>query len=74
MFTFTKIRISQGSGQRMARYMREPALAKRDQRVRVAVLCGLDAHGTWREDIVPAAAKEFGITRGRRPPCRSLAG
>jgi hypothetical protein len=72
MFTFTKIRISQGSGQRMARYMREPALAKRDQRVRVAVLCGLDARGTWREDLVPAAVKKFGITRGRPPTLQEL--
>jgi hypothetical protein len=71
MFTFTKIRISQGSGQRVARYMREPTLAKRDQRVRVAVP-GLDARGTWREDLVPAEVKKFGITRGRPPTLQEL--
>jgi hypothetical protein len=71
MFTFQKIMISKESGRRVARYVREPALAISDG-THVAVLMGRHAHGTWRRDIAPQLEKELGITLGRPPTGKEL--
>jgi TrwC relaxase len=71
MFTFGKIMISKKSGKRVARYLREPALAI-SKGARVAVLLGRHAHGTWRRDIAPRLAMELGITLGRPPTEQEL--
>jgi hypothetical protein len=71
MFTFRKIMISKKSGKRVARYVREPALAISDG-ARVGVLMGRHAPGTWRRDIAPQLAKELGITLGRPPTEQEL--